>query len=181
MRAKSNHLQAGSSKSMCTVVSWSRWEFIQGLLGYFGSIWVGDNAWGSNLWSLNFGVHEVKKFKFGNAENMGCWYKNRSISLKVQIFCEGSILMKCGILFNFWFLKIFIWFLGGVKGRVEISDFMKVFKMGWVLLCVIMLKIMIFLFLWTLVFLNFDLEHCFNSVWCSNSESLILTWITGSK
>ncbi len=88
--AKSNHLQAGSSKSMCSAVSWSRWGLIWDLLGYFGSIWVGNNVQGGNLWSLNFWVHEVKKFKFGNAESMGCWCRNGSISLKVQIFWEGS-------------------------------------------------------------------------------------------
>ena len=43
--------------------------------------------------------------------------------------------MKCTILYGglrdsiqFLILKIFIWFSGRVKGWVEISDFMKVFK-----------------------------------------------------
>ena len=41
------------------------------------------------------------------------------------VYCMGV----WEVAFDFWFLKIFIWFLGGVKGRVKISDFMKVFKM----------------------------------------------------
>ncbi len=36
-QAKSNHLQAASSKSMSTAVSWSRWGLIWDLLGSFGS------------------------------------------------------------------------------------------------------------------------------------------------
>ncbi len=54
VRAKSKHLQAASSKSMCTTVSWSRWGLICDLLGSFGSFWVRDNAWGRNLSILNF-------------------------------------------------------------------------------------------------------------------------------
>ncbi len=60
VRAKSNHLQAGSSKSMCTAVSWSRWGLIQDLLGSFGLFWVGDSAPGRIWGTLNFGVLEVK-------------------------------------------------------------------------------------------------------------------------
>ncbi len=50
VQAKWNHLQAGSSK-ICFMVKmktdlWSE--------GYFGSVWVGDNAQGRSLWSLNF-------------------------------------------------------------------------------------------------------------------------------
>ena len=41
-----------------------------------------------------------QKFKFGSAENIGYGYRNGSISLKVQIFCKGSILMNCSILYR---------------------------------------------------------------------------------
>ncbi len=37
VRAKSKHLEAASSKSMCTAVLWSRWGLIWDLLGSFGS------------------------------------------------------------------------------------------------------------------------------------------------
>ncbi len=100
---------AGSSISMCTPVSWSKWGLIWDVLGSFGLFWVGDNAQGRNLWSLNFCVHEVRKFKFGSAENVGCGCRNGSISLKAQIFCKGSILMNCSILYGG--LRGSIWFL----------------------------------------------------------------------
>ncbi len=57
--------------------------------------------------------------------------RNGSISLKVQIFCEGSILMKCSIFCGSLRGSIQCVFRQ-VKGMVEISDFMKVLKMvGW--------------------------------------------------
>ncbi len=50
--------------------------------------------------NLNFCVSEVKKVKFGSAEKMGCGCINVSVSQKVQIFSERSILMKCSILYG---------------------------------------------------------------------------------
>ncbi len=44
--------------------------------------WVGDNAWGRNLWNLHFWVSKVKKVKFRSAEKMGCECRNVSISQK---------------------------------------------------------------------------------------------------
>ncbi len=41
---------------------------------------------------LNFGVLQVKKFKFRNVENIGYGCRNGSISEKVQKFGERSIL-----------------------------------------------------------------------------------------
>ena len=92
----------------------------------FGSFWVGDNAQGRNLSNLNFWVLKVKKFKFRNVEKMGYGGRNVSVSQKVQIFCKGSILVKCSILYgslrgSIWFLEIFTWFLSGAKVRVEKS------------------------------------------------------------
>ncbi len=48
---------------------------------------------------MNFGVLEVKKFKFRNVENMGYRCRNGSVSEKVQKFGERSILMKCSLLY----------------------------------------------------------------------------------
>ena len=45
--------------------------------------------------NLNFWVSEVKKVKFESAEKMGCGCINVSVSQKVQIFGERSILIKC--------------------------------------------------------------------------------------
>ncbi len=121
-QAKWKHLQPGSMKSMCTPISWSRWGPIGGLLGSFGSIWVGDSVPGRIQGTLNFGVLQVKKFKFGSTENLGYGCRIGSVSEKVQIFGERSIFMKCSLLYGglnssiwFLFLKIFIWFLGGAK------------------------------------------------------------------
>ncbi len=50
--------------------------------------------------SLNFWVPEVKKFKFGSVEKMGCGCRNVAVSQKVQIFDERNILMKCSILYR---------------------------------------------------------------------------------
>ncbi len=64
------------------------------------SIWVGDNAQGRILGSLNFWVFQVKKFKFESRSTgiMGYECRNKSVSQKVQIFGETSILIKCSIL-----------------------------------------------------------------------------------
>ncbi len=59
------HTRKESSKSMCTAVWWSIWEWIWDLLASFGSFWVGDNSWGRNLSNLNFCIPKVEKFKFG--------------------------------------------------------------------------------------------------------------------
>ncbi len=69
-------------------------------MGSFGSFWVGDNAQERNLSNLNFWVSEVKKVQFGSAEKMGCECRNGSISQEVQKFGEGSILMKCSLLYG---------------------------------------------------------------------------------
>ncbi len=127
-----------------------------GSFGLFWFNWVGDNAWGRNSWSSNFRVYEVRKFKFRSVENMGFWCSNGSISLKVQIFCEGNILMKCSIL------------CGGLRGSIWLlifENFYMVFRWGqgqgwnlfscvqngclgksWVHLCTIMHKIIRFFF-----------------------------------
>ncbi len=70
------------------------------LLGSFGFVLVGDNMPEKISGTLNFGGFQVKKFKFGNVENMGCGCRNGSISEKVQKFGERSILMKCSILYG---------------------------------------------------------------------------------
>ncbi len=68
----------------------------------------------------------VKKVKFGSVAKMGCGCRNVSISQKVQIFGESSILMTCSILcgglrgsIQFLIFENFTWFLGGAKVRVE--------------------------------------------------------------
>ncbi len=66
---------------------------------------------GRNLSNLNFGVSGVKKVKFGSAEIMGCGCINVSVSQKVQIFGERSILMKCSILY------------GGLRGSIQFLIF----------------------------------------------------------
>ncbi len=53
-----------------------------------------------------------KKVKFGSAEKMGLGCRHVSVSQKVQIFSERSILMKCSILYgglrgSIWFFKKF--------------------------------------------------------------------------
>ncbi len=50
--------------------------------------------------NLNFWVPEVTKVKFGSAEKMGCGCRNVSVSQKVQIFGERSIIMKCSVLYG---------------------------------------------------------------------------------
>ena len=50
--------------------------------------------------NINFWVSEVKKVKFGSAENMGYGCRNGSVSEKVQKFGERSILMKCSLLYG---------------------------------------------------------------------------------
>ncbi len=49
---------------------------------------------------MNFWVSEVKKVKCRSAEKKGCECRNVSVSQKVQIFGERSILMKCSILYG---------------------------------------------------------------------------------
>ncbi len=61
--------------------------------------------------NLNFWVSEVKKVKFGSVEKMGCESGHVSISQKVQIFGEKSILMKCSILY------------GGLRGSIQFLIF----------------------------------------------------------
>ncbi len=56
-------------------------------------------------------VSEVKKVKKGSAEIMGCGCRNISISQKLQIFGERSILMKCSILY------------GGLRGSIQFFIF----------------------------------------------------------
>ncbi len=96
---------------------WWRWGLIGYILGSFGSFWAGDNVWGRSLSNSNFCITEVKKFKFESVDKVWCKCRNVSISQKHQyLFCEGSILVKCNILYGdlsgniqFWFLKIFRW------------------------------------------------------------------------
>ncbi len=52
-------------------------------MGYFGSLWFGDNVPRRISGTLNFGVLQVKKFKFRNVKNIGCGYRNGSVSEKV--------------------------------------------------------------------------------------------------
>ncbi len=66
-------------------------------LGSFGSFWVGEE--GISQVQI-FGFMRLKSFIFESVENMGYRCRNVSISQKVQIFCEGSILVKCGILYR---------------------------------------------------------------------------------
>ncbi len=80
---------------------------------------------GRNLSNLNLWVSEVKKVKFGSAEKMGCRCINVSVSQKVQIFGERSILMKCSILY------------GGLRGSIQFlivenfyMNFYMVFRLG---------------------------------------------------
>ncbi len=62
--------------------------------------------------------------------------------------------MKCSVLYGglrgstqYFIFEKFIWFLGGVKGRVEISDFIIVFKMVvWVRVGFICVQLCIKLF-----------------------------------
>ena len=71
-------------------------------LGFFGLFWFilgWDNAQGRNLSNLKFWVSEVKKVKFGSAENVGYGCTNGSVSEKVQKFGEKSILMKYSLLY----------------------------------------------------------------------------------
>ncbi len=80
------------------------WSF-----GLFRSIWFEDNAQWRKMLSLNSWVLQVKKFKFGGAENLGHAWTNWSVSQKVQIFGERSTLMKCSVLHGC--LKSSIWLL----------------------------------------------------------------------
>ncbi len=73
-----------------------------GSFGIFGSIWVEENAPGRKMYILNFGVFQVKKFKFGGTENLGNALANWSIFQNVQIFGERSMFMKCIILYGCW-------------------------------------------------------------------------------
>ncbi len=68
-------------------------------------------------------------FKLGGAENLGHSCINCSVSQKVQIFSKIFFLIKCSKLFgclsgiySILIFNIFTWFLGGVKGRVEMKD-----------------------------------------------------------
>ncbi len=67
-------------------------------------IWGIDVEMGPYLWRHKYFVKEVH------------WW--------IVVYCMGV----WEVAFDLWFLKIFICFLGGIKGRVKISDFMKVFK-----------------------------------------------------
>ncbi len=58
---------------------------------------------------------------------MGCGCRNVSISQKVQIFGERSILYG-GLRGSIWFLNIFIWFLGGAKVWVKMLFFIENLK-----------------------------------------------------
>ncbi len=49
--------------------------------GIFGCFWVMDNVWVRNMWSLNYWVLQVKKFKFMGAENLGDAWTNWSVLL----------------------------------------------------------------------------------------------------
>ncbi len=60
----------------------------------FGSIWVGGNVQGRILGSLNFWVLQVKGSNLDRLD--GC--RNGSVSQKVQVFGERSMLMKCSTL-----------------------------------------------------------------------------------
>ncbi len=127
VQAKSKHLQAASSKSMCTAV----WVVL-------GSFWARDNVWGRNLSNLNFWVPEVRKFKFGSAEKMGVdiemsLYLRRYNYLVKEIYWWNVVYWMgvWEVAFNFWFLKIFTWFLGRAKVRVEKSFLIENLK--WIL------------------------------------------------
>ncbi len=87
----------------------------------------------SNLECL---VSEVKKFKLGSAEKMGCRCRNVSVSQKVQIFGERSILMKCSMLYgglrgsiHFLIFENFYMVLGGAKVWVKKSFLIENLKM----------------------------------------------------
>ncbi len=76
---------------------------------------------GRILGSLHFWVLQVKKLKLGSMENMGYGCSNGSVSQKVQIFGERSILMKCGMLY------------GGLRGSIQFlisKNFYMVFRWG---------------------------------------------------
>ncbi len=90
-------------------------------MGSFGSVLVGDSAPGRIWGTLNFGVLQIKKFRFRSAENMGYGYRNGSVSEKVQIFGERSISMKCSLLY------------GGLSSSIQFlifENFYMVFKVG---------------------------------------------------
>ena len=84
-------------------------------LSSFSSIWVGNNAPGRILQTLNFGVLEVKKFKFRSVENMGYGCRNGSVSEKVQKFGERSILLICSLLY------------GGLSSNIQFLIFEKLY------------------------------------------------------
>ncbi len=52
---------------------------------------------GRNLSNLNPWVPEVANVKFGSVEKMGYGCRNISVSQKVQVFGDRSMLMKCSI------------------------------------------------------------------------------------
>ncbi len=68
---------------------------------------MSGRIWGT----LNFGVLWVEKCKFRSVENIGYGCRNSSVSEKVQIFGEGSILMKCSLLY------------GGLSGGIKFLMF----------------------------------------------------------
>ncbi len=70
---------------------------------------------------MNVWVPEVKLVIFGSVENMECGFRNVSISQKVQIFGERSILVKYSILY------------GGLRGSIQFlifENFHTVFRWG---------------------------------------------------
>ncbi len=78
-------------------------------LGSFGVFWFNLGWWqrrGRKMWSLNFCILLVKKFKFGGLENLGYAWINWSISQTVPLFCERTFDKIVGIwmaAFNLYF------------------------------------------------------------------------------
>ncbi len=90
-----NHLQARSTESTWTPVSWWKWISNLELLDIFEFIWVKDTQV-TNLLSLNCQITEHKKFKFLGLHNFRIYCIKWALSQKVQILEKGCVdEMKC--------------------------------------------------------------------------------------
>ena len=76
---------------MCTPVSWSRLGSILGLLGYFGSIWVGDSVPGRILGTLGFTKSKSLNFEvwkiWGMDVEMALYLRKYKNLVKEVLYC----------------------------------------------------------------------------------------------
>ncbi len=107
-----------------------------GSFGLFVSFLVGDNVWGKNLSNLNFWVPEVRSSNLevqkilGAGVEMAPYLRKYKYLVKEVYWWNVVCCMECWVVtFNFWFLKISIWFFGEAKVRVKKSFWIENLKM----------------------------------------------------